>query len=58
MASKTSGSGTKDIQIQISNLYPYLTWLDQYIQPRDKLHTYDDTDTYEFDDNASLPSYV
>ena len=25
MTSKTSGSGTKDIQVQISILYPYLT---------------------------------
>ena len=64
MSSKTRGSGTKDIQIQILDLYSHLTWLDQYIQPRDTLHNmdkekpksnpYDDIDTYEFDDNASL----
>ena len=66
MTPESSGSGTKDISVQISDLYTYLIWLDQYIQPRDTLHnmnlaepesdTYDDIDTYNFDDNASLAS--
>ena len=66
MTSESSGSGTKDISVQISDLYTYLIWLDQYIQLRDTLHnmnleepesdTYDDIDTNNFDDNASLAS--
>ena len=66
MTFKTSESGTKDFQI--FDLYPYLTWLNHCIQPRDTLHymhqeesesnTYDDIDTYEFDDNTSLASFV
>lgn len=38
MTSNTNGSGTEDIQVQISELQPYLAFLDLYIQPRDKLH--------------------
>ena len=66
ITSKTSGSGTKDIQVPIQDLYLYLIWLGQYIQPRDTLHNmdqegpevnaYDGIDTYEFDDKASLAS--
>ena len=68
MTSKTSGSGTKNVQVQISDLYSYLPWLNHYIQSRDTLHhmdqeepesnTYDDIDIYEFDDNTSLESSV
>ena len=65
MTSESSGSGTKDISVQISDLYTYLIWLDQYIQLRDTLHnmnleepesdTYDDIDTH-IHDSASLAS--
>lgn len=41
MTPKTSGSGTRDIQVQISGLYSFLFLLDQYIQPRDTLHNMD-----------------
>ena len=65
MTSESSGSGTKDISVQISDWYTYLIWLDQYIQLRDTLHnmnleepesdTYDDIDTH-IHDSASLAS--
>ena len=68
MTCKTSGFGTKDIQVQILDIYLYLTWLGQYIQPRDTLHNmdqeepennmYDYINTYALDDNASLASSV
>ena len=32
---KTSGSGTKDNLVKVSDLYPYLTWLETYVQSRE-----------------------